>query len=85
MSYPRAMPSRSRTQSLAGSLGTPHVSYVKSINKDKVLQISNEIAANALNIKRIENKNFWQTAPRIENSRVLHTKNIYTIERYNIG
>jgi hypothetical protein len=30
--------------------------------------------ANALNTKRLENKIFWQKAPKNKNSRVLHTK-----------
>jgi hypothetical protein len=51
----------------------------------QVLQIPNEIAANALTIKRLENKNFWQTAPENKKlSRFIH-KNIYKIEHYNIG
>jgi hypothetical protein len=37
-------------------------------------QIPNGIAANTLNIKRLENKNFGQKAPEKENSHVLYTK-----------
>jgi hypothetical protein len=40
----------------------------------QVLQIRSETAANALNIKRLENKKLWQTAPENENSRVSYTK-----------
>jgi hypothetical protein len=37
-------------------------------------QTPNGIVANALNIKFLENKNFWQTAPENENYRVSYTK-----------
>jgi hypothetical protein len=40
-------------------------------------QIPHEIAANALKTKRLENKNFWPTAPKNENSRVSYAKRIY--------
>jgi hypothetical protein len=40
----------------------------------QVLQIPNEIAASVVNIKRLENKKFWQRAPENENSHVSHTK-----------
>jgi hypothetical protein len=71
--------------SLAGSLGTPHISYITSINKDKVPPIrvyvsSNKIAVNAPNTehKRLENKTkFLAKELRNRNSCVLHTKHIY--------
>jgi hypothetical protein len=75
------MPSRPRTQVIGWvSWDIPcilHSSIIKTkflLFDLQVLQIPNEIAANALNIKRLENKNFWQTAPENENSRVSHTK-----------
>jgi hypothetical protein len=73
---------------LAGSLRTPHVSYITSINKEKVPPIrfyvssipQTKIAANALNTehKRLENKTkFLAKEPRNKNSRIPHTKHIY--------
>jgi hypothetical protein len=71
--------------SLAGSLGTPHVSYITSINKDKgppirVYVSSKKFAVNAPNTKhkRLENKTKFLTKEfRNRNSRVLHIKHIY--------
>jgi hypothetical protein len=45
------MPSRSRTQVSAGSLGTPHVSYIISTNKDKVPSIRVYVSSNRVAVK----------------------------------
>jgi hypothetical protein len=69
--------------SLAGSLGTPHVSYIISINKDKVppVRIYMSLKQNygkrtkKGNVKRFEKKN-KVSDKRIQKkkSRILHTK-----------
>jgi hypothetical protein len=70
--------------SLAGSLGTPHVSYIISINKDKVPPIRVYVSSISQTILRQthQTQNALRTKtsgkrPRSGNSRVLHTKHIY--------
>jgi hypothetical protein len=45
----------------------------------RVFNISNEIAANALNTKRPENKNFWQKTQKTE-TLAFYIQSIYTIK-----
>jgi hypothetical protein len=69
---------------LAGSLGTPHVSYIISVNKDKsssysslrAFNTSNKVAANAPNTNVLRTKTSGKR-PRSENSHVLHKTYVY--------